>query len=255
MPNLIQSLPTWLLCLLVILIALTLVMTGLFIFRKNINHDILKQNHDVAGIMFGAVGLIYSLILAFVIVAVWNDYEAANDLVAHEADDLSSIQQYSSELPDSLSVPIKQAVKDFSQTLVENQWGIVKQATPNQVFRKLRHTLFKMHPSKESQQKVLNLVDDQIKDALDTRRQLFGYRQARVPALVWLVLLTGTSLTIFCSFLFFVQPPQMHYLFVALLTCMISMSLFLVYMLDNPFVGSSAVPSAQIAKFYQPPPR
>jgi len=112
-----------------------------------------------------------------------------------------------------------------------------------------------MHPSKESQQKVLNLVDDQIKDALDTRRQLFGYRQARVPGLVWLVLFTGTLLTIFCSFLFFVQPPKMHYLFVALLTCMIAMSLFLVYMLDNPFVGSSAVPSAQIAKFYQPPAR
>jgi hypothetical protein len=255
MPNLIQVLPTWLLCLLVIIVALSIAMIALFIFRKSINHDILKQNHDVAGIMFGAVGLIYSLILAFVIVAVWNDYEAANDLVSHEADDLSSIQQYAGELPDSLGTPIQQAVKDFSQTLVQNQWGTTKQAAPNQVFRKLRHTLFKMHPAKESQQKVLNLVDDQIKDALDTRRALIGYRQARVPALVWLVLLTGTTLTIFCSFLFFVQPAKMHYLFVGLLTCMIAMSLFLVYMLDNPFAGGSAVPSTQIEKFYQPPPR
>jgi predicted negative regulator of RcsB-dependent stress response len=59
------------------------------------------MNHDVTAVIYGVITLIYSLILAFVIVAVWQDYEEINTDITKEADKLRGIINHAEELPDS----------------------------------------------------------------------------------------------------------------------------------------------------------
>ena len=88
---------------------------------------------------------------------------------------------------------------------------------------------------------MLNLLDDLVDDAIDLRHERMANNESHVPGLVWLILIIGTCVAIICSYLFSVEPAWLHYFYVFLLTSLIAMCLFLIYMLDHPFEGSTHV--------------
>src|ERR1700710_2665566 len=100
--SLIDTIPSGLLCLAFVTFAVLIAQVGLSIFNAWYDHQKLPQNNEVAGIMFGAISLIYSLILAFVIVAVWEDYDKLNQTIETEADKLNEIITHSRNQPDSV---------------------------------------------------------------------------------------------------------------------------------------------------------
>jgi hypothetical protein len=57
--------------------------------------------------MFGAHSLIYSLVLALMIVAVWSDYDELKSTIELETDKLSAILVHTEELPNSLESQFK----------------------------------------------------------------------------------------------------------------------------------------------------
>src|SRR4051794_4000231 len=99
---------------------------GLFAFEnlfknKNIQHN----NNEAAGIVFGALALIYSLLIAFVIVAVWENYDDLNQTIEKEADDLNSLLVHSAILHDSLRQPITVSIKSYCQEVINKEWDMV----------------------------------------------------------------------------------------------------------------------------------
>lgn len=248
---LISHFPAGILCFLFVVASILISCTGLFLLKRVVSYETLRANHEVTGIIFGSISLIYTLVLAFVIIAVWNDYEELNSTIEQEADKLSAILVRTEELPDSLAKPIQNAIREYSQLVVKNEWQTESnKRISNTYLQRLRQTLYKFHPSKESEQKILSVIDEDLSDAVDLRRELLNHDHSHVPGLVWMILIAGTIITIICSYLFFVEPKQLHYLFIALLTCMIAMSLFLVYMLDHPFEGSTHVSSTPLEQLY-----
>src|ERR1700746_1550454 len=74
----------------------TFSLAGLYLVRKKYSADVLKENHEVAAIIFNAFGLFYGVMLAFVVFVTWSGYsEATKDLEmeANLADDLFHIAQ------------------------------------------------------------------------------------------------------------------------------------------------------------------
>ncbi|MBC7911605.1 MAG: hypothetical protein H7Y30_13945, partial [Pyrinomonadaceae bacterium] len=61
---------------------------GLRLVRRKVPLEVLKQHHEVAGFIIGVLGAVYAVLLAFVAVAVWNQFEAADVTVAQEANQL-----------------------------------------------------------------------------------------------------------------------------------------------------------------------
>src|SRR5205809_968467 len=74
--------------------------------KKKIQHD-----NIVAGIIFSVVTLIYSLIIAFAILAVWENFEELNRTIEKEVSDLNTVLVHSSILPDSIRQNVTVAIK------------------------------------------------------------------------------------------------------------------------------------------------
>jgi hypothetical protein len=202
-------------------------------------------------VIFGAISLIYSLILAFVIVAVWNNYEELNNTIEKEADKLSNILIHSQELPDSMSRPIQNAVRDYARLVVSNEWQTsTEEKLNNTKLPLLRQMIVKFESAQPTEEKILDIIDDDLSDAADLRRERINHHHSHVPGMVWVILIAGTIITVLCSYLFSVEPKRLHYLLTCLLTCMIALSLFLVYMLDHPFQGTSHVSGKPFEDLY-----
>jgi Na+/proline symporter len=72
-------------------ITTSLALAGLYLVRKKYSADVLKENHEVAAIIFNAFGLFYGVLLAFVVFVTWNGYDEATKNLQLEANEVADI--------------------------------------------------------------------------------------------------------------------------------------------------------------------
>lgn len=224
---------------------LVLVLTaclGNFIISKIIKADDLRNNRESISIIFGAISLIYSLLIAFVMVAVWDDYEELNQTIESESDKLMEINILSMQLPDSLSKIINQHIYDYTSLVIKNEWHTnPEKRIENTQISNMRTDLYAMKSADATVSNTIESVNNDLSELGNIRQQRIRHNYSHVPQLVWFILIAGTFITVFCSWLFYIEKKAIHYLLIILLTFLIAMCLFLVYMLDHPFEGSTAV--------------
>jgi len=95
-------------------------------------------------------------------------------------------------------------------------------------------------------------------EALKRLNNLAEYRRLRifagnntVPPVVWLVLLVGSVISISYTYFFGMKNIRAQYLIAGSLTVTITMILYLIYVLDHPFTGSSMVSSEPLKQVMQ----
>lgn len=75
-----------------------------------------------------------------------------------------------------------------------------------------------------------------------------------VPPVIWLVLLVGGAITVSYALFFGMKNIKAPYMITAALTVMITLILFLIYVPDHPFTGTSKVsaePLKQVMEMVQ----
>ena len=72
--------------LLVAVITTALAATGLHFVRRKYPTEVLKENHEVAAIIFNAFGLLYGVVVAFVVFVTWSGYDDATKNLQMEDD-------------------------------------------------------------------------------------------------------------------------------------------------------------------------
>jgi Protein of unknown function (DUF4239) len=232
-------------------ITTSLALTGLYLVRRKYSADVLKENHEVAAIIFNAFGLFYGVLLAFVVFVTWNGYDEATKNLQLEANEVADIYHITSVLPDPTGEMMRQTLMDYVTSVYNDE---LKRMSQDQV--SLHST-----PAMEKLLTVFYQVDEKsvpnseiYAEALKRLNDLAQYRRLRifagndtVPSVVWLVLLVGSVISISYTYFFGMKNIRAQYLIAASLTVTITMILFLIYVLDHPFTGSSKV-SAQPLK-------
>jgi hypothetical protein len=247
MDYLINHFTAWHLCFIFMGVCSAASILCLWLFRKRYSYARLKAYREVGSIMFGIISLVYSLILAFVIVAVWEDYEEVNNSVIREAAKLSDIRFHAEELDSSLSQRVTVAVAAYAGQEVKDQWynlSDIQRSDPT--LSRLRHQLLDYYRQNRANKEEVDAINKDIEDVMEIRYTLLGSVYSHVPFLVWAVLIAGSLIVIFFSYFFITESDKLHYLFSTILVGMVAMCLFLLYMLDHPLCGTSAVSPAPL---------
>src|SRR5690242_21793087 len=88
-------------------------LVGLSLVRKKYSADVLKENHEVAAIIFNAFGLFYGVLLAFVVFVTWNGYDDATKNLQLEANEVADIFHITTVFPNPAGETIRQTLKDY----------------------------------------------------------------------------------------------------------------------------------------------
>ena len=98
--RLLNELSPWLVAF-VIVAAAEIYSIGLMVLsRRRLGSTFLSLNNEVAGFKFAVVGVMYAVLLAFVVIVVWEDYRDTEAAVRNEAKAIVDLHQVSSALPD-----------------------------------------------------------------------------------------------------------------------------------------------------------
>ncbi|WP_433045040.1 hypothetical protein [Dactylosporangium sp. CS-033363] len=206
-----------------------------------------QENNDVAGIAFAIIGVLYAILMTFVIVSVWEAGDAAQNSSRAEARAVVDLDRYAETLPAAGNAAMHAQLARYTQIVEQQEWPAMAAGHPvgkagSGVIAQLWHSV------------DLPVVDGddaaaaRQAEARATLRELVVNRDARLaaagaglPKVMWLALIVGDVLTLANALMFGVKGSGEYLAIVAMLSAMSALMLFAVYELEYPFQRGESV--------------
>lgn len=218
---------------------------GLLIVRRFIPFGILKAHHDVADPILGALGAVYAVLLAFVVVTVWQNFDKSSSGVQLEANYLADIYSDAEAFSPDFKQKADILLREYRQAVVDDEWKTMERGRMSPKVEKLIHQIWSLYttyqPRNPTEQSFFDESVRKLNSFRELRRQRLMDSRTGVHPLLWFVLLGGALATISFTFLFGAENLKAQIIMVVLLSAMISLILFTMMSLDFPFTGAVSI--------------
>ena len=245
MPNLslVDTLPPWLLFLVVVGGAISLVCLATTAWRRRAKPPVDESHNDVAGFIFAAVSVLYAVVLAFMVFAVWEAYNAAKEASVNEAAALIAVARDTNSFPEPQRQQMHDLLQSYGETVITVEWPAMGQDP-------------KTYDGSPQAQAILNqmwtVYQSLPRAATDPNTTLFlnGLSEQRairlqsndaLPGVFGVALVAGAIFTISFCLVLHMEDVRLHVTMTAILTGMIAVCLWLILELNHPYAGNLAV--------------
>jgi hypothetical protein len=214
---------------------------GLVLVQRLVPPDRREEQNNVAGFIYAVLGVAYAVLLAFVVIAVWQDYKTAQTNLESEANELAGVYFLASRLPEPQRTNVQDLARTYARVVVVEEWPMMEQGQTSpradSLLRQLTLKLLEFDPRTEGEQVLYERGLTQVHDVADARRSRLLQVREGIPHLLWVVLVVGGVITVSFTYLFGLKSNVAHALMVAALTLLICSILFTIAEFNNPFSG------------------
>jgi hypothetical protein len=222
---------------------------GGYLVRKFGRDEGRSDNNDAAGQVFTIVGGLHAVLVAFILISLFDSASAARDVSYREADSLVAVTWAA----DSLGVEVKDEVRRLSTayitTVEQQEWpqmadGSTVSDTGWTQLDQLRKAVEKAPSGDEWVRERKAEATTQLWQVYEARQaRLTTVEGSRVGGVVWFALILGSLISVLLSNLFGGTRLAAHLVIVSTLAGTITLLLFAIYQLQNPFGGGVRIPS------------
>jgi Protein of unknown function (DUF4239) len=258
---LLNELPLWMAALIVVVVATLFSVGLLLICRATLGVSHLSLNNEVAGFKFAVVGVFYAVLLAFVVIAVWEDYRDTETAVRNEAAAVADLYRISYALPESGAGPIRLHLTAYAEQVRNSEWPAMAHGRPSKAvadeFSRLSQEVFSVEPQGANDAAIYRQALGLLAVINDNRSARLDSADGTAPTMLWLVLLVGGMVTLGYPAFFGASNLIAQTLMTAALAALVALSLLLAVVLDYPFSGDypiSALPFDKALQAMVPPP-
>jgi hypothetical protein len=226
---------------------------GLELVQRLVPSEKRQQHNDVAGFLYAVVGVVYAVLLALLVIAVWEQYQRAREAVESEANAVADIAWIAHQLPETERYQLQELARSYAQEVVDEEWPLMEQGiegergTPEgwDLIDDMRTTLQEVEPRTVAEQELYAEGLDQIQRLGDDRRMRLVAAEEGLPGALWAVLVFGGVVAVGFTYLFGLQNTWAHRVMVMSLTAVIALVLFTIGVMEYPFSGGARLePSA-----------
>src|SRR4028119_904487 len=86
-----------------------------------------QKHNDVAGFIYAVLGVIYAVLLALVVIAVWEDFGRARETVEAEANATAEIFWLAHRLPEPERHRLQELSQSYAREVVHKEWPLMEQ--------------------------------------------------------------------------------------------------------------------------------
>jgi len=175
------------------------------------------------------LGVIYAVLLALVVIAVWEEYQAANETVEQEANALAEVFWLVHQLPESEGTHLQKLARSYAEEVVHKEWSLMEQGkqpsleqeegTPSgwALIDEIRANLQGFEPRTNAEEQLYAQGLDQVESLADARRMRLVAAEEGVPGVLWAVLIFGGMAAVGFTYLFGLESTWAHRLMVMIL--------------------------------------
>jgi hypothetical protein len=243
---LLNTFTTWQLALVVVGGFVVLGVVGLLLVRRLLPRVAEGPFDDVAGIVAGLVAAVYGIILAFVIVALYEDFKAAESTVRAEATALAQVYENTRALSPEVRVRMSEEVSHYAAAVRGDEWRRMRdgEESPDawRHIRDMYRVLIEYEPQGDSESTFYGEAVGKLDDVVGTRQERLDDAAESLPTPFQILLWAGAVPLV--ASLYFLggglgRRPQM--IVVVIVAGLVGFNLFVAVVLDHPFSGDVAV--------------
>jgi hypothetical protein len=237
-----------------VIVAICLVaLAGLELVQRLVPASSRQAHNDVAGFIYAALGVIYAVLLALVVIAVWEEFQAANGTVEQEANAVAEIAWLGNRLPEPVGSHIQEMCRSYAEEVVNTEWPLMEQGqappmsqsqgTPSgwTLIDEIRASIQDFQPHTKAEEQLYAEGLDQVQRLADARRMRLVAAQEGVPGVLWAVLIFGGIAAVSFTYLFGLENTWAHRLMVVTLAAVIGLVLFTIGAMEHPFSGGARI--------------
>jgi len=228
-------------------------LAGLEVVQRLVPATSRQRHNDVAGFIYAALGVIYAVLIALVVIAVWEEYDAASETVEQEANAVAEIVWLAHRLPEPEGSHIQELCRSYAEEVIHKEWPLMEQGqaplmtqtqgTPSgwTLIDEIRANLQQFQPHTPADEQLYAEGLDQVQRLADARRMRLVAAEEGIPGVLWSVLIFGGVAAIGFTYLFGLGNTWAHRLMVFTLAAVIGLVLFTIGALEHPFSGGARI--------------
>jgi Protein of unknown function (DUF4239) len=233
----------------VIVVGLSLI--GLIIFRRVVSHTRLEGANAVSGEVFQLAGVLYAVLVAFVVVVVWEQFNDAEAATRSEASAIADLLRDSQAFPAAVRPQLQQSLTSYAQDVVDDEFPRMRRGESieqqSEHLTKVWEEYLKIQPATRSEIAFYDEAIRRLDDLSSSRKERISTSQSEIPGELWVLLIGGGAIVMAFTFMFGTPDLVIHACGVALTAALLAFVVYLIFALEHPFVGTLSVkPDAYI---------
>jgi hypothetical protein len=230
---------------LIVILAILLAVGGLALVEYLVPWQVRQRHNDVAGFIYAVLGVVYAVLLGFVTIAVWEDFEEARSTSDSEANELAELFWLAHELPEPEGERLEELARSYAKVVIDDEWSLMAKgkASPRAwaLTDEMRSSIYDLDPNTDTEQVLYDRGLMLVHDLVDQRRLRLLEAEGGIPRVLWGVLVVGGIIVVGFTYLFGLENTRSHRLIIAALAAMIALVTSTIYALDHPFTGFTRV--------------
>jgi predicted PurR-regulated permease PerM len=102
-------------------------LVGLELVQRLVHSEKRQEHNDVAGFLYAVIGVVYAVLLALLVIAVWEQFQKANETVESEANATAEIAWLAHRLPEPEHHVLQEDARAYAQEVVDEEWPLMEQ--------------------------------------------------------------------------------------------------------------------------------
>jgi hypothetical protein len=246
--HLMHDMPLWVVAVLLTVGALVYSIGLMLVTRAAYGVDRLSLNNEVAGFKFAVIGVFYAVMLAFVVIAVWEDFRKTEAAVRDEAKAVIDLHRISFALPIEGGAEIRDHLVAYTSDVREHEWPTMAVGEPSDAVIKdldqLSQAIFAVGPSNFQQLALYQNALRLLAVITDNRNERLDSSDGSMPLILWFVLIVGGLITLGYPAFFGSTNRLAQILMTAALAVLVTLTMLLGLAFDYPFTGDARISPA-----------
>lgn len=223
-----------------------LISVALFLLlRRNIDFRRLEQHNDVAGFIYAVIGVIYGVLIAFIVIVVWEHHTAIEQAIQDEANVVMQIYRDADAFPSPFREALRDGLRNYALGVADREGQNAREGRGNDSVQRaldsLWHTYSEFVPQDDNDRVWYAEVLTRLNTLAQDREVRITSVRHHLPTIMWVVLGVGGAITIGFAYLFGTSNTAAHVLMIAGLSVTVALSILLVWSLSHPYAGLGQV--------------
>ena len=203
-----------------------------------------RDHNDVVVPIYATAAVIYAVLLAFIVIAVWELYTAANDNVANEASALTTMYRITEAMPKAERAQLRVELRDYTEAVIGPEWKVQENGNTSPAARvavlQIYRTLGR-YPTTTATTPVDDEFVSQLSTMASDRNKRTLAAQDRLPWILWLGLVAGGIVVVLMGAALFMENVLPHAAVSGVVGALVGVLLFSTVVLDRPFQGKLGI--------------
>src|SRR5947199_9217529 len=108
----------------IVVVSVLAAVVGVWYSHRRLSGRVGEGHIEVVVPIYATAGVIYAVLLAFIVIVVWEQFTAATENVADEASALATMYRETVALPDPERGKLRKEVRDYTEAVMGPEWKL-----------------------------------------------------------------------------------------------------------------------------------